>query len=178
MASDQPRHWALADFSGDAYSLTDAEFAARHGRAFLLHHGPLGSLKRSGRAKTVMMESDAPDSEAVPPQIDFLVFPLTDARGAKATTLCVGRSPESDIIIDDESVSLLHARLFQNVSGEVKMADAGSRNGTFINDEPTPTQGKGPLTILNPGDRVRLGNVVMTFLPVWHFLALARRLSD
>src|SRR3954466_13046740 len=44
----------------------------------------------------------------------------------------VGRAPEADLVIDDPSISRLHARFL--VTGDaVVLSDAGSRNGTLVN---------------------------------------------
>lgn len=47
----------------------------------------------------------------------------------------LGRSSQCDLIVDDPSVSRWHARL--SLRGTlVQVADLGSRNGTFVDDEP------------------------------------------
>jgi serine phosphatase RsbU (regulator of sigma subunit)/pSer/pThr/pTyr-binding forkhead associated (FHA) protein len=68
-------------------------------------------------------------------------------------THTVGRAPSCAIVLPDPSVSRLHAEI--RVSGDgIEVADAGSRNGTFVNGARI-TQ---PVAI-RQGDRVRLGSV-------------------
>jgi pSer/pThr/pTyr-binding forkhead associated (FHA) protein len=63
----------------------------------------------------------------------------------------VGSSPESDLVIDDRSVSAVHA-LFERLGGAWFVEDLGSRNGTFLNG-----QRLGGRQYLRPGEEVRLG---------------------
>lgn len=46
----------------------------------------------------------------------------------------IGRSPENDVVIDDDGVSRFHARLLYD-NGSLWLRDAGSRNGLFVNDQ-------------------------------------------
>lgn len=48
--------------------------------------------------------------------------------------ISVGRSKENDIFINDQSVSKIHASIVLNDEKQLMVADTGSTNGTFIND--------------------------------------------
>jgi len=51
-------------------------------------------------------------------------------------SITIGRTTESDVVIDDASVSRVHARLTVDVkSGQWSLSDAGSLNGTFARGE-------------------------------------------
>lgn len=65
--------------------------------------------------------------------------------------LYMGRGPENDLVIADQTVSSNHASIWLE-GGKVWLKDLGSRNGTFVND----TRIKGA-TQVNPGDKLRLG---------------------
>lgn len=66
----------------------------------------------------------------------------------------IGRSPENDLIVEDDDVSRFHARLlFEN--GSLWIRDAGSRNGVFVNDKRIPEH-----KALKVGDRVRIGSTI------------------
>ena len=68
----------------------------------------------------------------------------------------LGRSPSCDIsFVDDTYASSIHARVYPR-NGEVFVEDLGSRNGTFVNEEPLD----GP-TPLERGDRLRVGSTVL-----------------
>lgn len=71
-------------------------------------------------------------------------IPLSDA------PLQVGRAPGSHIAIADGGVSWHHAQIWGD-AGEVWVRDLGSRNGTFVNDNPVGTP-----TIVRPDDVIRI----------------------
>ena len=62
----------------------------------------------------------------------------------------VGRHPESDIFLDDVTVSRHHCRL-SAVGDELTIEDSGSTNGTYVNDDRIDS------AELNPGDEVLIG---------------------
>ena len=47
----------------------------------------------------------------------------------------IGRTKENDLILDDTSVSKVHAAFVFNSQSKLMLADTGSTNGTFINGE-------------------------------------------
>ncbi|HEY7659999.1 MAG TPA: FHA domain-containing protein [Actinomycetota bacterium] len=69
----------------------------------------------------------------------------------------LGRAPDNDLVLGDALVSGHHAEVRQ-IDGAWVIADAGSRNGTFVNDRqvmaPTP---------LADGDEIRVGEVRVRF---------------
>jgi pSer/pThr/pTyr-binding forkhead associated (FHA) protein len=66
----------------------------------------------------------------------------------------IGRSPDNDLVIDDDGVSRFHARLLYD-NGSLWIRDAGSRNGVFVND-----QRLGDHKALKVGDKVRIASTV------------------
>lgn len=72
----------------------------------------------------------------------------------------VGRTKENAITIDDASVSKVHASLMLNADGRLVIADTGSTNGTFINDE---RLAYGKAVVLNDSDNLKLGAVEVSF---------------
>ncbi|MFL5799192.1 MAG: FHA domain-containing protein [Actinomycetota bacterium] len=64
----------------------------------------------------------------------------------------IGRHPENDIVLPDEYVSGRHAQIRLEVNAFM-LSDAGSRNGTFLNDAPVMAP-----TPLRQGDVIRLGS--------------------
>jgi serine phosphatase RsbU (regulator of sigma subunit) len=71
--------------------------------------------------------------------------------------LKIGRSSTSDLVLQDLNVSRLHAELVRRTEGYF-ILDAGGKNGTYVNDKRI----EGP-TMLQPGDRVRLGTTTLVF---------------
>lgn len=74
----------------------------------------------------------------------------------------VGRHPDSDIFLDDITVSRHHAR-FDRVEGGFRIEDLGSMNGTYINR--TLVDGGAPL---RQGDEVQIGKFRMVFVVSEH----------
>lgn len=74
----------------------------------------------------------------------------------RATTTA-GRHPESDIFLDDVTVSRRHAEFRLN-DGEFEVVDVGSLNGTYVNREPKNSQ------VLSTGDEVQIGKFRLVFL--------------
>jgi pSer/pThr/pTyr-binding forkhead associated (FHA) protein len=74
----------------------------------------------------------------------------------RATT-SAGRHPESDIFLDDVTVSRRHAEFRRDV-GEFVVVDVGSLNGTYVNREPVDT------AVLANGDEVQIGKFRLVFL--------------
>ena len=69
-----------------------------------------------------------------------------------------GRHPESDIFLDDITVSRRHAELSQRADGTVLIRDDGSLNGTYVNRERIEEQ------VLAGGDEVQIGKFKLVYL--------------
>ena len=72
------------------------------------------------------------------------------------TRLSIGRTKENGIAIDHASVSKLHASLLLSNDGKLVVADTGSTNGTYLNDERIAY---GKAIEIFPGDRLKFGAV-------------------
>ena len=62
----------------------------------------------------------------------------------------VGRQPTNDIVLDDITVSRLHCRLELDADG-LAIEDAGSTNGSYVNDHRVERSS------LSPGDQLLIG---------------------
>jgi len=69
-----------------------------------------------------------------------------------------GRHPESDIFLDDITVSRRHAELERGADGKVVIRDVGSLNGTYVNRERIEEQ------VLSGGDEVQIGKFKLVYL--------------
>jgi two-component system cell cycle response regulator len=65
--------------------------------------------------------------------------------------LKIGRAPENDLCIRDQSVSQFHARVVLTPKGAVFVQDLGSTNGTFVNGEKVVRH------TLWDGDKIHIG---------------------
>lgn len=79
---------------------------------------------------------------------------------AAGQSLSVGRISANAFVIDDNSVSKTHASLALAADGSLMVADTGSTNGTFINDERIAY---GKAVKAAPSDRIKFGTVEVTF---------------
>ncbi len=80
-------------------------------------------------------------------------FPLVDG-------LSLGRQGDNAIVVNDPGVSRHHVKFTRESTGVWRVADMGSSNGTFVNEEKID----GP-TVLQPGDRVRVSNTTLCYNP-------------
>jgi pSer/pThr/pTyr-binding forkhead associated (FHA) protein len=69
----------------------------------------------------------------------------------------IGRSPESDVFLDDVTVSRAHATLVRDDSGYA-IEDGGSLNGTYVNRRRVER------ARLEDGDEVQIGKYRLTYL--------------
>jgi hypothetical protein len=68
-----------------------------------------------------------------------------------------GRSPDSDIFLDDVTVSRRHAEFFRGAQGFL-VRDVGSHNGTYVNRERIEE------VLLGTGDEVQIGKYRLVFV--------------
>ena len=68
----------------------------------------------------------------------------------------IGRTKENDLVIDDASISKIHAAFVLNSDRQLMVADTGSTNGTFVNGERIAY---GRAFVIKPGDKLRFGTV-------------------
>ena len=85
-----------------------------------------------------------------------LVLPLRKVQSTLPSMITVGRTENNDLVVPDEQVSKFHA-FFRIVGERVEVADAGSRNGTFVGSATGASGGAGAR--LNRGDRFAFGAV-------------------
>ena len=68
-----------------------------------------------------------------------------------------GRHPDSDIYLDDATVSRRHAE-FRRENGEFQIVDTSSLNGSYVNRKPVTS------AILANGDEIQIGKFRLVFL--------------
>jgi len=69
----------------------------------------------------------------------------------------VGRGKDCAVVLQDVSVSRIHAKLTQDDGGRVFVEDLRSSNGTYVNDRRIASQE------MQHGDRIRFGTVAFSF---------------
>jgi FHA domain len=111
---------------------------------------------------------DGPDADVAPTRMSGSLPPgmalLAVRRGPNAGARFLldhdvttsGRHPDSDIFLDDVTVSRRHAE-FHRESGIFTVRDVGSLNGTYVNRERIDS------VALNNGDEVQIGKYRLVF---------------
>ncbi len=97
----------------------------------------------------------------LPPDLGILVVRRGPNVGStyalEADTTTIGRHPESDLFLDDVTVSRRHATVKRSPDG-YEIRDVGSLNGTYVHGERIDTA---PLTDVS---EIQIGRFVLTFL--------------
>lgn len=144
------------------------------------HKNPLGAnfcascgqtLAQDGDNTTVTFALDAPAAESgehnlafdldeIPPGGGLLVITKGSIAGTRLAltkdVTTAGRHPESDLFLDDITVSRRHAEIARTADGFV-VRDAGSLNGTYLNRQRVE---EAPL---HNGDEVQVGKFKLVF---------------
>lgn len=132
----------LDAYLGDAVSLDEAQFLERYPwPVFVIPEPSEDVLKRIRRPETVIQDasSNTMTSEiALSPamsgaSLDALILSARPKRGPASNRVSIGRSPDADIVVLDESVSRFHAELSWGASKEAcVLTDLGAKNGTVL----------------------------------------------
>lgn len=100
--------------------------------------------------------------DALPPGTALLVVRRGPNSGSRflldSDRTTAGRHPQSDIFLDDVTVSRKHAE-FRRTPGGFAVADVGSLNGTYVGRERIDE------VPLAPGDEVQIGKYRLVFFP-------------
>ncbi len=71
----------------------------------------------------------------------------------------IGRSPESDVLLDDITVSRKHAILRKDADS-YRLTDAGSLNGSYLNGNIVEE------AVLSNGDRIQIGKYIFLYFSI------------
>jgi len=110
-----------------------------------------------GRRKTVLISD-----KRRPPVVGWLVAMSGDQKGedfrVREGQSTLGTSPDSEIVVKDETVSLKHASI-RYKDGKFFLTDLDSTNGTYLND------GKAAIAReeLRDNDVIRVGDLTLKF---------------
>jgi pSer/pThr/pTyr-binding forkhead associated (FHA) protein len=98
--------------------------------------------------------------DALPPGSALLVVQRGPSAGSRflldADEVSAGRHPDSDIFLDDVTVSRRHA-VFRRTSDGFLVADVGSLNGTYVNRDRIDE------VLLSNGDEVQIGKYRLVY---------------
>ena len=124
---------------------------------------PVSALGADVRNGSVLAGAEDAVSGLVPAPADCAV--LVVKRGPNAGSrfrlnqqvTSAGRAPESNVFLDDVTVSRHHAE-FRRERGELRAVDVGSLNGTYVNGQPVDA------TVLTDGDEITMGKFRLVVL--------------
>jgi hypothetical protein len=123
--------------------------------------GALDAEPGSAPAESAPDPADNGALEGLPPGSALLVVKRGPNAGSRflldADITTAGRHPESDIFLDDVTVSRRHAEFVREEAGFL-VRDVGSLNGTYLNRERIDAAG------LAGGDEVQIGKYRLVFL--------------
>jgi two-component system, cell cycle response regulator len=110
----------------------------------------------------------------IPPSLVLLAGPIGQMGKQwflNKPEMTVGRGPDSDIFVDDKSVSKTHCYL--HIQGQnVTITDNGSTNGTEVQNQKLAANA--PLGLKN-NEQIKLGNVLFKFLEKGNIEAVAQQ---
>jgi hypothetical protein len=119
----------------------------------------LASLESAGET---VEEDVVVDLSGLPDDAGVLVVKRGPNMGSRyvlgAETTQVGRHPQSDIFLDDVTVSRRHAEIRRRPDGTYEVSDVGSLNGTYLNRERIEK------AVLSHGDEVQVGKFRLVFV--------------
>ena len=132
-----------------------AKFCSNCGRPLAeLGDSTTGALRIDESSEPVDVDDAGVDTTELEPGTALLVGVRGPNRGARflldRDVVTVGRHPDSDIFLDDITVSRRHAE-FRRDEGRFWVHDVGSLNGTYVNGERAEDQ------MLETGDEVQIG---------------------
>jgi pSer/pThr/pTyr-binding forkhead associated (FHA) protein len=125
-----------------------------------------GAPDRSEASAEAKLSADeAAAVDALPPGSALLVVQRGPSAGSRflldTDEVSAGRHPDSDIFLDDVTVSRRHA-VFRRTSHGYLVADVGSLNGTYVNRDRIDE------VLLTGGDEVQIGKYRLVYFTGSH----------
>ncbi len=119
-----------------------------------------GAPKADPDDRNALNEADAAAADALPPGSALLIVQRGPGAGSRylldTESVTAGRHPDSDIFLDDITVSRRHVD-FHREGNTFRVHDVGSLNGTYVNRDRIDD------ALLQNGDEVRIGKFRLVF---------------
>lgn len=117
---------------------------------------------------TLMFPADPSSARMSGASLDALVLEVRPKDGKNREKMTLGRAPEADVVLIDETISRLHAELsWDPVKERATLTDLGGRNGTTVDGARLPVRGQ---AVLIPGAVVSFGGLGTRFYSPRAFL--------
>jgi hypothetical protein len=157
----------VEEFRNLARSNTRSKFVELCPHPFLVGMPQLSRPHQPGRTILVSQQ----DREALLAQprrrrsssaeTSLIVLPVRKVQDSFPSMITVGRTSNNDVVIEDVQVSKFHA--FFRINGDqLELADAGSRNGTFVGKQ--RLEAKGAARPVRQGEIISFGHLEFVFL--------------
>ena len=104
------------------------------------------------------------------------ILPVARRASSELAFVSIGRLDGNDVVVSDVTVSKFHA-FVRDVDGQQLLQDAGSHNGTFVNNVRIAARKAGDPVVLRSGDAVRFGSVQTNYLDAAGLQAFLLRLA-
>jgi hypothetical protein len=158
-----------AQLSADA-GLSAAAFVARHGNVFLVvETQPMGDIAQQLRT-TSHLPADMFRQMANPDHApSFTAFQLAKPGDGAARFFRLGRAPDCEFVLNQTSVSRLHALIMRTADGSLRIKDIGSRAGVKLNDDMLEDRKSMPLAV---GGHVDIGGLRLSIMNAAGLLGL------
>lgn len=144
-----------------ARELTRVEFARMFEHPFLFGIGPTRVAVAEFTSEETIVGSRFEEVAGHVPSGPPAVIAIRKSSTHLPSAVTIGRSITNDVVLRDSLVSKVHA-FFRQLGGRWEVADAGSRNGTWVgNDRLMP---RGPSLPVHTGDTVTFGRSAFYFL--------------
>jgi hypothetical protein len=117
---------------------------------------------RFDESAAILSEEDREVVEKLAPDDAMLIVHRGPSKGARyllsgsSEQITIGRAPESEVFLDDVTVSRKHAVIALEKKN-FRLTDLGSLNGTYVNGEARTD------LILKSGDEIQIGKFHMLF---------------
>ena len=147
------------DLATLALSMTREEFRARYSCLFLCSDRSVARPERPQATAVFLSEVTSavrPPEPGGPP----FIAPILKVQQQFPSMITVGRTQNNDVVVADTSISKFHA-FFRMANGGIEVADAGSRNGSFVGDARLVKNHAVPV---KPGDRLRFARLAFQLL--------------
>ena len=128
------------ELAEQARQLSPDRFVARNPGPWLVALGDAHASSDSGRFVTVAESERQSTPSDMRIGAAARVWPVAKRTATFPSKILVGRAANNDVVLPYPSLSKLHA-FFALDGGRLTLTDAGSKNGTFVNDQPVPATG-------------------------------------
>lgn len=154
-------------YLADAMTHDAPEFLRRHPWPVLIISEPdWEKIKQLGRPETLIPGQPLPafyerldltSATASAASLDALILPLRPLAGGTLDRMSIGRSPDRDVVLLDETVSKHHADVSWDAErGRAVLTDCGSKNGIHVDGVRLESRG---FVELIPGTVITFGTL-------------------